>query len=97
MTYSGYQPSYTAVAQAHCDPSIASQWKTCSTKDVAIHGGSLQVPLPASGSLRATKLILVNSDKHPLTVRPGHPASRRSGPGIDLVTGLQHTLICQRW
>lgn len=57
----------TAIVQAYCDPSIAKQWASCSTKDVAVHGGSLQVTLPASGSLRATKLILVNSGKHPLS------------------------------
>lgn len=57
----------TATVQAYCDPSIASQWASCSTKDVAIHGGSLQVTLPASGSLRPTKLVLVNSGKHPLS------------------------------
>ena len=57
----------TAIVQAYCDPSIAQQWKNCSTKDVAIHGGSLQVTLPATGSLRPTRLILVNSGKRPLS------------------------------
>lgn len=56
-----------AIIQAFCDPSIAKEWKSCSPKDVAIHGGSLQVTLPASGSLRPTNVTLVTSGKHPLS------------------------------
>lgn len=52
---------------AFCDPANSTEWKHCSPNDVAIHGGALEVTLPAVGSLRPTKLTLVTSGKHPLT------------------------------
>lgn len=56
-----------ALVTAFCDPAIKKQWKNCSSADVARYGGSLEVLLPAVGSLRATHVTLVTSGKHPVT------------------------------
>lgn len=56
-----------ATVQAYCDPSIASQWKSCSTRDVGRFGGDIQVTLPAGKGLRPTKVVLVSYGKHPIS------------------------------
>jgi len=56
-----------AMVFAFCDPADKKEWKNCSTADVARYGGSLEVKLPASGSLRATSVTLVTSGKHPIS------------------------------
>lgn len=56
-----------AIITAFCDPAKRKEWKNCSTGDVARYGGSLEVRLPATGSMRPTDVTLVTSGKHPLT------------------------------